>query len=197
MYGLYTWYICITYSIHTKLCELTDLQTWGIPIAVVAHLPPWRMAAAWADNGEALLCWRGWTDSPIQFTRSNTRCPGFSFGIRSSTMCVGNSIWCRVNFLESGWLLATFRRFYPSLPKILPEPTKLGVSGWVQWKARGYVTQKRDAGSRRIFKGWWKTWRWGKIDLFKAFQAFQPRGMMVWPAKSQISWTNPAGWKFP
>ena len=46
---------------------------WGILIAVVAHLPPWRMAAAWADNGEALLCWRGWTDIPIEFTRSNTR----------------------------------------------------------------------------------------------------------------------------
>lgn len=136
---------------------------WGILIAVVAHLPPWRMAAAWADYGEALLCWRGWTDSPIQFTRSNTRCPGFSFWIRSSTshpvwisrvthvgsccMCVGNSIWCRGNFLKSGWLLATFRRFYPSLPKILPEPTKLGVSGWVNGRQGGYGPPKWDARS--------------------------------------------------
>lgn len=48
MYNIYMYIYRICQHIHTHICELTDLETWGILTAVVAHLPLWQMAVAWA-----------------------------------------------------------------------------------------------------------------------------------------------------
>ena len=233
MFATYEWaiYIIYTYDIwHTKLCELTDLETWGILIAVVAHLPPWRMAATWADYGEGPCCVEGDEPiCPIQFTRSNTRYSkspclfGFSFlqwdlplfrriflwgTYRRHARLVGSCgmmCWEIPEENETATSiqksLANFHEsaddFIPALPK---NPSRSPEKTWSfrlgQMEGKGVMSPNKEIARShtvRCSKDDEKRGGGEIIDLFKAFQAFQPRWMMVWPAKSQISWTTPAG----